>query len=289
MSTRFDLAAPAVRWLWKKGPLGAPTVHQSFAFDEVHKHLYTLQVAPGGVPTGDLCLSRLDYNGKLLGHMSLKGFGHGVSMGVENASDGTVWIWTETDARGGYGRGVTRFRFTNGATRAVKDVKVLKPITGSTSNQPSVCMASKRISVRHRMDGEPRYRIWDLDAFVDGKYDDPIADFAQTGTHPDPTVPFQGYALYGDQVYQLAGSAYDDATNPPAKHGNAYLSSIDIHTGKLIQQKRTEAGFSLTYREPEGIAVRHNGTPRLCMGFASGAAGARRFNIYYKPLPKKSA
>lgn len=282
---RFDLDVPAVRWLWGKGSLHESTVLQSFAFDEAHKHLYVLQVTRGGIDSGDLCLNKLDYEGKSLGHMYLRGFGHGVSMGVQNADDGTVWIWTEADSEGGYGQGVTRFRFTDGATRTGEDVKIRKPIPKSANNQPSVCMASKRIAVRYRLDNKPRYRVWDLDAFVARDYDDPIADIAQSGVHPDPKIPFQGYALYGDHLYQLAGTAYDDTTNPFSKKGNAYLSSLDIRSGKLVEQRRTEAGYSLTHREPEGVAIRHSlKVPRLCLGLASGGAGARRFNIYYKPL-----
>jgi hypothetical protein len=283
VTERFDLSVPAVRWLWQKA-LHEGTVLQSFAFDEAHQHLYVLQLAEGGAESGDLCLNRLDYEGALLGHMHLKGFGHGVSMGVQNADDGEVWIWTEAAAENGYGQGVTRFRFFDGATRTGEDVAVRKPIAGSTNNQPSVCMASRRVAIRYRLDGEPRYRIWDLDAFVARDYADPIADLAQTGLHPDPAIPFQGYALYGDHLYQLAGSAYDPVTNPPAGHGNAYLSCLDIRTGELVQRERTEAGYSLDYREPEGVAVRHGGTPWLCMGLASGAKGARRFSLYYKPL-----
>ncbi len=284
MDERIDLAAPAVRWLWKKGSLRESTVLQSFAFDEVHKRLYVLQVRRGGGAAGDLCLNKLDYDGNRLGHMYLHGFGHGVSMGVQHATDGTVWIWTEADSRGGYGRGVTRFRFVDGAVRTGEDVKIRKPIPGSTSNQPSVCTISNRIAVRHRMGGKPRYRVWDLDAFAAHDYSDPIADIPQPGAHPDPAIAFQGWALHGDHVYQLAGTAYDDSTNPPAERGNAYLSCLDLRTGKLVQRQRTGAGHSLDYREPEGLAIRPTPEPRLCLGLASGAAGARKFSIYYKPL-----
>ncbi|MDF3143166.1 MULTISPECIES: Teichoic acid biosynthesis protein C (Precursor) [unclassified Streptomyces] len=283
MTDRFDLAAPSERWLWKKGTLREPTILQSFAFDEVNRHLYVLQLRRGGGAAGHLCLNKLDLAGKRLGHMYLQGFGHGVSMGVQNDPDGTVWIWTEADAKGGYGRGVTRFRFFDGAVRTREDVKARHPIPGSTHNQPSVCMASRRIAVRHRVDDEPRYRVWDLDAFVARDYSDPVADFAQTGVHPDPKIPFQGYALDGDHLYQLAGTAYDAKTNPPAKRGNAHISCLDIHTGELLDRQHTEAGHSLDHREPEGLAVRHGSGARLCLGLASGPEGERRFSIYYKP------
>ncbi|MFI5685685.1 Teichoic acid biosynthesis protein C (Precursor) [Streptomyces sp. NPDC051636] len=279
---RVDLATPSERWLHRIATLHEPTVPQSFAFDEVNRHLYVLQVTRGGAEAGDLCLNRLDYKGRALGHMHLRGFGHGVGMGVQNDSDGTAWIWTEADALHGYGRGVTRFHFVNGATRTAADVKIRYPVEGSKNNQPTVCMASRRIAVRHRLDNVPRYRVWDLDAFVARDYADPVADLAQTGAHPDPGVPFQGYALSGDHLYQLAGTAYDDDTNPPARHGNAYLSCLHIRTGELLQQRRTEAGHSLDFREPEGLAVRRSPTPWLCIGFASGEPGARRFSVYYK-------
>ncbi|MBL1080387.1 Teichoic acid biosynthesis protein C (Precursor) [Streptomyces actinomycinicus] len=282
MEQRIDLAAPAVRWLRQLDTLREPTVLQSFAFDEVHHHLYVLQLVRGGRDAGDLCLNRLDHAGRRLGHMYLKGFGHGVSMGVQHDADGTVWIWTEADAAGGYGRGVTRFRFAGGATRTPRDVRVRHPIAGSHANQPGICPATGRIAVRHRTGGTPRYRVWDLAAFTAREYGSPLADFPQTGAHPDPDVPFQGFALHGDHLYQLAGSAYDPRTNPPAGHGNTYLSCLDIRTGELIARHRTQAARSLDLREPEGLAVRHTGTPRLYVGFASGRAGARKFSIYYK-------
>ncbi|MFJ2906776.1 Teichoic acid biosynthesis protein C (Precursor) [Streptomyces sp. NPDC087212] len=255
---------------------------QSFAFDEVHRNLYALQLTRTGQAAGDLCLNRLDYQGAFLGHMYLRGFGHGVSVGVQNESDGSVWIWTEAAARSGYGQGVTRFHFFDGAVRIGADVAIRYPIPGSTNNQPTVCMESRRLAVRYRIKGVPRYRIWDLDAFVARDYADPVADVAQTGAHPDPDVPFQGYALHGDFLYQVAGSAYATGTNPPAGHGNTYLSCLDITTGALLQRSRTEAGYSLTFREPEGLAVRRSPTPTLCLGLASGEEGARKFSVYTK-------
>lgn len=284
MGDRFDLSTPSERWLWQKGTLKEPTVLQSFAFDEANKHLYVLQVAAGGHAAGDLCLNKLDHKGNRLGHMYLKGFGHGVSMGLQrDAEDGSTWIWTEADARNGYGRGVTRFHFAGGAVRTAADVKIRHPIPGSVNNQPSVCMASRRIAVRYRdAANKPRYRVWDLDAFVARDYDDPVADFPQTGAHPDPKIPFQGYALHRDCVYQLAGTAYDAKSNPVAGRGNAYVSCLDIHTGELLQRERTQAGYSLVHREPEGVAVRGGSNPRLYLGFASGKPGARRFSIFVK-------
>ncbi|MFF4500244.1 Teichoic acid biosynthesis protein C (Precursor) [Streptomyces sp. NPDC001401] len=284
MTTPINIAVPSDRWLWQKATLKEPTVLQSFAFDEANKHLYVLQVTATGHAAGDLCLNRLDYKGNRLGAMYLKGFGHGVSMGIQrDAEDGSTWIWTEADAVNGFGQGVTRFHFADGAVRTRADVRIRKPVPDSTNNQPSVCMASRRIAVRYRdKANKPRYRVWDLDAFTARDYANPIADIAQTGAHPDPKIPFQGYALHRDAIYQLAGTAYDAKTNPAAKKGNAYASSLDITTGKLLQQQRTEAGYTLAYREPEGVDVRGGSDPKVYLGFASGELGARRFSIFVK-------
>ncbi len=284
MVTRIDLAVPSTGWLSRKATLKEPTVLQSFAFDDVRGHLYVLQVTARGHAAGDLCLNRLDHRGERLGHMYLKGFGHGVSMGVQHdASDGSTWIWTEADAKNGYGQGVTRFHFAAGAVRTAANVKVRHPVPGSANNQPSVCPESGRIAVRYRDRARrPRYRVWDLDAFVARDYANPVADIAQTGAHPDPKVPFQGYALYRDAIYQLAGSPYDERTNPRASRGNAYVSCLDVRTGELLQRQRTVAGYGLEHREPEGLAVRGGTDPRIYLGFASGPLGARRFSLYVK-------
>ena len=284
MSAAIDLAVPSARWLWQKATLREPTVLQSFAFDEPNRHLYVLQLTAGGHAAGDLCLNQLDYKGALLGHMYLRRFGHGVSMGVQrDAKDGSTWIWTEADAEHGYGQGVTRFHFRNGAVRTRSQVAVRRPVADSINNQPSVCMTSRRIAVRYRdRSGRPRYRVWDLDAFVARRYGDPLADIAQTGAHPDPKIPFQGYALHGDVIYQIAGSAYHARTNPAARRGNAYLSSLSVATGRLLQQTRTVAGYQLSHREPGGVAVRAGPDPKVYFGLASGELGARRFSIVVK-------
>ncbi|MGX1882774.1 phage baseplate protein [Streptomyces sp. NPDC055287] len=296
---RIDLAVPSKRWHWKK-QLGHTTVLQSFAFDDSRRRLYVVQVMQGGIKLpgepraytgterrqrGDMCLNQLDLSGARLGRMYLLGHGHGVGMGVERDAAGKTWIWTESDGRvadsGAFGRGITRFRFVDRQVRRSSAKSTRYPVPGSTANQPSVDMSRRRIAVRHRVGGKVRYRVHSLPHAVAGDFSKPLHDFAQAAAHPDPDTDFQGFALYGNYLYQLAGEPYG-AANPPSGHGNAYVSCIDIRTGGLVQRTRTEAGYSLDHREPEGLAVQRVGKPRLCMGFASGEAGARRYSIYYK-------
>ncbi|MBB6675697.1 hypothetical protein [Cohnella nanjingensis] len=95
---------------------------------------------------------------------------------------------------------------------------------------------------------------------------------------------FQGYCAYGNYLYLLDGTSYS-ASNPSP--GNTYLTTVDLNTGTQVDRFRTQAGVSLAYREPEGMAIRltdpnDESTGQLCFGFASGAAGARKATIYYK-------
>ncbi|GAB3809066.1 phage baseplate protein [Micromonospora zhanjiangensis] len=134
-ATRFDLAAPGTA-LFEGRPLHDATVIQSLAFDNVNKHVYTVQLMAGGrqlpgesAPVsgatrgyrGDLCLTRLDLAGNELGHMYLTGFGHGVQIGAEPVGS-SAFLWTEVDAvaddgTNGWGTQLARFRFVDGAVR----------------------------------------------------------------------------------------------------------------------------------------------------------------------------
>jgi hypothetical protein len=51
----------------------------------------------------------------------------------------------------------------------------------------------------------------------------------------------------------------------------------------VLQRSVTQAGKSLTFREPEGMAVQ-GGPPRLHFGFADGPVGDRNISVYYKGL-----
>jgi hypothetical protein len=76
-------------------------------------------------------------------------------------------------------------------------------------------------------------------------------------------------------------ASYSDGNPPP---GNAHVSSVDLNGGGSFARVPTNAGGSLDYREPEGMAVYRTaaGETRLFLGFASGSTGARKANIFYK-------
>ncbi|WP_432743255.1 teichoic acid biosynthesis protein C [Streptomyces sp. JH002] len=295
----FNLSVPAERWI-REQTLHNVTVMQSFAFDDVNGHLYAIQVMQGGLrlsgesaavsgadraARGDLCITKLTLAGTKLGHMYLRGFGHGVAIGVEHAG-ATPWLWTESDANpsSGYGRALSRFRFANGTVldSDASSLAKIRPVPGSTSNQVSIDNLNQLLLLRYRLSGVARYRLMNLADVKAGRFT-ALHDVPQAGVS-DSEV-FQGFAVLGEHAYQMTGTSYtsESGSNPPSGRGNTYLTRLDLSTGTVTQRSRTEAAYSLSFREPEGVAIRLSNPRRLCLGFASGASGARRFSVYDKP------
>ncbi|WP_248958819.1 phage baseplate protein [Sphaerisporangium perillae] len=278
---RFNLAATPEALILRTA-LYDETVLQSFAFDNTNGHLYTIQVKNGaGSPVaGDLCVTKLSLTGTILGHMYLMGFGHGVQIGVE-PSGSSAYLWTETDGASdgtnAWGRKLARFKFVNGQTLTTSSSALTKyaPVAGATSTTCAIDPSTNRLVMRYRLGGAVRYNVYALSAVKAGN-----ATALFEVVQPSGLGTFQGYTAYGQYLYMLDGTAYS-ASNP--NPGNTYLTSVDLGTGEVVQRSFTAAWKSLDYREPEGMALQFAaGQPRLCFGFASGAAGVRKANIIYK-------
>jgi hypothetical protein len=277
-SPRFDLSQPS-HDLFREAALFQQTVIQSFTFDNINRRLFVAQLANGSAAAdnGDLCITRLDFAGNQLGHMFLTGFGHGVSIGVEPVGS-TSYLWTEVDSANTRGTRLARFPFASGTTLDHTSTALEKhqPITGIDTVTCATDPVNERLVMRYRTGGAFRYAVYTLADLHAGVYDRRLADLAQ----PAGLATFQGYAVYGEYLYMLDGEAYS-STNPPP--GNAHVSSVSLNGGPVTRVP-TNAGGSLTYREPEGMAVYRTvaGETRLFLGFASGATGKRRANIFYK-------
>ncbi|MGW4410643.1 hypothetical protein ACWEJ6_41865 [Nonomuraea sp. NPDC004702] len=289
------------RILLRGGRLLHGTVLQSFAFDERDRHLYALQLMQGGVRLdgerhartqaerarrGDLCLNRLSLDGTLTGAMYLLGFGHGGALGVQRTAGRDPVLWTEWDAgpASGYGRGICRFPFSDGAvlTSGSRCLTAWRPLPGSTSNAPALDPDSGRLLLRYKVAGEPRLRLLDLRCTAPGGLR-PLADLPQPGAALG--LPFQGMALHADHAYQLLGSAYGPA-NPVSSSGNIRLYRIHLPSGKVEQQILDRTARNLVPREPEGLAVLASSDtgPLLCMGLTQGPVGDKSFSLYARPL-----
>ncbi|MET9900394.1 teichoic acid biosynthesis protein C [Streptomyces sp. NPDC006446] len=282
---RFDLTQPSSDLFRSKTTHGV-RVQQSFAFDWVNKFLFVATKRTDSPESaGDLCINKMDFDGNYISYMHLNGFGHGVAFAALPHGSGTdLWIECASDENAnenGFGTALTPVRFTADTTLNSPAASAAhRPIAGATEYTCSADPVYQRMIVRYHTSGGKRIAVYPLSAFETRTFGSPLVDFAQ------PTIPgtAQGYALYGSYMYFLTGDRYPgDGT--PVGDGNTHITSIDINTGIVKQgPELTKAGSTLTWREPEGMAIYRTdaGEARLFFGFATGEEGDRRSSIFYK-------
>lgn len=281
-SEHFDLKAPS-HDLFRHVILKDDTVQQSFAFDQKNHRLFVSQRRNGSpMEGGDLTITQLDFAGKYLGYMYLNGFGHGVSFGAESVGTDT-YLWTEVDSKSnGYGERLARFKFINGKTlsRDSTALTKFKPFPASSSIIAVINPINNTLVCRYTSGSTKRIAAFPLKEATVGNFSTPLYDFEQPALTGLSSV-FQGYAAYGSYIYILSGTAYE------VNGGivDSEVTSVNVNTGMIHQGPvLTKAGSTLTFREPEGMAVytTQAGEPRLFLGFASGNVGDRRSNLFYK-------
>ncbi|PGH18303.1 hypothetical protein AJ79_00642 [Helicocarpus griseus UAMH5409] len=281
-SQRFDLTKPSHDFFRSK-PLHDNRVQQSFAFDNTNGHLFVAQLQDGtDDSSGDLCITRMDLSGDKVSHMHLNGFGHGVSFGAQAVGSET-YLWTEVEANGnGYGKKLARFQWEDGKTLSQSSdaLKKYVVVEGATEHTASIDPVSNRLIVRYNKSGK-YIAAYDLDAASEGDFSNPLVNFKQPALSGFKSDVFQGYAVYGSYMYVLTGTSYDSNGGKV----DSEVASIDMNSGEIVQGPTlTKAGESLSFREPEGMAVYRtgDGEVRLFLGFASGDSGGRRSNLFYK-------
>ncbi|CAG7645961.1 hypothetical protein PAESOLCIP111_05062 [Paenibacillus solanacearum] len=308
----FDLSDSSDMLIREK-PLHRSTVLQSLAFDNVNQHIYTAQLIGGGLQlpgessaapaatrssNGDLCITKLDFAGNIISYMFVKGAGHGVSIGVEPGigqnGQPVAYLWTEIDSfdegSGGRGSRVARFPFTDGAVVTPNTPWLEKHtiVPGSFNTTVSIDMAHGNLVMRYRLNGEYRFGVYNLEQVKQRNYVS-LADIAQ----PLVDTSFQGYTSYGSYVYMLEGTAYGKSGSV-SPDGNTYITAVNLNTGAVVDKQRTRAGYSLLFREPEGMGIQipdmnNPGAARLAFGFASYISSTntgKQTSIYYKDVLK---
>lgn len=244
---------------------------QSMAYDG--KVRYVLQVSHGSKADhrGDLTVTRMDASGHITGVMHLKGFGHGVSVGVEPG--GTLWTETGpvTHLKDGTARGtrLARFKFVNHETLTAHGHGVHASGVHSPS-QPTVLPApGPRCTAS--IDGSTiGMRWWNGKHYVIAMFDLAAAKrgVLERLTPPQPLGAkgvCQGWCLHDGRAYVLLGAPGQSAT----------VAVLDLPTGKTAAHHTgaRESGHT----EPEGIAVNQG---HLEIGVSTGKAGARRYTIF---------
>lgn len=275
---------------------------QSFAFDNDRQHTYVAVMQPHS-DTGDLWISKTDLHGNPLGRIALHGFGQGVQIAVDPYADGVyLWVESHVNPSNGLGRRLARIRlpsalWTDGGTAigvsdpTVEDRTPSFPATDGHAErtivypQPAIDPTTDRLLVRFRVASGPQRGQARVVAFSmrDARagrlgWHQRLADWALP-TRSDAFAkkyPFQGFTACGQYAYVLEGS-------PAAPDSTAYLTWVDLRTGKASDPFETKAGESFQHREPKGMAIHlADCRPRLTFGITSTVDGAFRSSIFYK-------
>ena len=281
-------------------PLAGTRVMQSFAADfrDPRGRLYFIQQQSAA--SADLLITQTDLHGVAVagGTMTLLGAGHGRGIGVQRLRDGRVFLFTEAEARPDengklFGTAIARFQWKAGTTvdlseRSAKRGHIKVPIYRVPQCvfhvSPSVDQEHGQVGVScGDADHRRHFSVWPLDGFVAGDVD--YGNAPRSGDWPALQTTGQGWALFGDYVYELEGDTYAVAGAYP---GNTTLKSINIDTHEEVGPVPVggdppDSG----YVEPEGIGVipydEGNGlVPHLAYGVASGPGGARLANVIVK-------
>jgi hypothetical protein len=280
-SPEFDLGASPHHLFGPK--ILAETHHamQGFTFDDVNRRLFVIQAENGGSGS-DLVINQVSASGAVLGAMTIKRAGHGVSIAAEPVGDVTyIWVECDTHRNDGEGRGtaLARVQFKNIVRDSIADDA--KFFRGSDTITAAVDPVNKRLMVRRKENGSFYLSVWPLSKAREGKSADRLVHVKQ----PSYDRTFQGYTFYGQYAYLWYGDGQTDPDNI-----NSTIRTVDLNTGEFTRGPAvTRAGASLTYREPEGMAIHRmdSGELALFFGFASRPSGGgdnRYANLYYKLL-----
>jgi hypothetical protein len=261
-------------------------VMQSFGYDNTNQHIYFVQhSSTDASQRGNLWVTKTDTEGNKQGSMFLRGFGHGVQIGVE-PYNGAVYLWTEWKASSsGFGTRIGRFRFVDDTVLDAGDsaIQDRTPSIGDTmvNPQPAIDPWAGRLVVRYKVAADmPRIVVFSLADARAGRLTSEyrLAERAlpSRGSWGE-TNPFQGFAACGRYAYLLEGRV----------SRTSYLTTIDLNgTGQstVVDRFATTAGASLPGREPQGMSIwiEGGGTPRLAFGFHSNTSGDRQASVFYK-------
>ena len=259
---------------------------QSFSFDGAD--VYVASVAP---PSNEwVRITRLDAEGDIVSFMMLRNFGHAATTGLERF-EGEVYIWIESAG----GTRISRVRYLAGATfeSGVPPVEDRTPPDAvGKKPRPVIDWSTDRLVVRYTSGTQLVFLGYPMEAARAGDFSAPI--FEVSVSNPAGSQ-FQSSTVYGSYAYIYEGSAYgrpgteagptntcDPTTTTP---GNACFTVFDLLTAEQVERDKTEMYKELSYREPEGIAVRVvDEVPTLVFGFVSPVSFPHTASLAYKSV-----
>lgn len=289
----FDLSQASLTLYEEKALWGAAHGQQSICFSNGQNRMFYLQTK--NTANGDMTMS---YNYTDSGnlntggyYMTLYGFGHGEAFGIEHIGSDT-WVWVECDSLldsngNGFGTTICRFKWvwTPGASLHASDIGTsaapgstkytLKP--GSVHNMVAIDTTSNRLLLHYVSGGHVRMALYSLsDVKSLGNSAVPCTDQIMSAMQPndDGTAgTFQGFTIYGDYAYYISGKKKSDCQSTTAQDTWLYYQNVAV-VGGASGHALTSAGYTLPYREPEGMAILiTDDGPQLVFGFMTSARG----------------
>jgi hypothetical protein len=143
---------------------------------------------------------------------------------------------------------------------------VFTPVAAATQHTCSIDPVTHRLIVHYQMTDGKHIAVYGLAAATAGNFSAPLANFNQPAFNSISST-FQGYAAYGEYLYMLTGTSYSDSDGAI----NSQVTNVNLNTGVVEQGPiLAKAGSTLSYREPEGLAIYEiaAGEIRLFLGFA---------------------
>jgi hypothetical protein len=260
------------------------TVMQSFAIDELNRHIYVVQLnsrfTSGGAE--DVTITRCSFDGRRIDYMLCENMGHGTQIGVEN-TNGTLYIWSSyeiVDASGtATDQEIVRFPYKAGGTINQSDASIQRfsALPKGDNLHPAVDQKNRQMVIRYDNKTDRQWvELHDLDAVLANQYN-PLA----TVDIPADISYLQSFWLDDGALYWYTGDTNED--NYPR-----LITVINMETGEQIAQKGVSVGSDIAQRyegdiEPEGMCMftdPDTGAKTLLIGIVTGVAGARIRRIY---------
>ena len=252
-------------------------ITQSFAIDFEESCIYTSQVITETRPE-HILLSKIGFDGSLLGYMRLHGFGHGSQIGIDKL-DGVTKIWCECYGEPHvttgklFGTKICRFTFENGKEYTTSAGNVFDMVIDARNIQVAVNQQSNRLSIKYiTYSNKNAINVYDLKSVISNN-PRMLASFTIPSWLETSISPNQGHAVYGNRIYHYEGG--DSSTGSDSR-----ITVLDFD-GNVLDTNVTKDGINLPYREPEGLFAReNNGVYELYAGISEGNWPNRKFHIF---------
>ncbi len=229
---------------------------------------------PAGLAVGDIVISRLAFDGRLLDSMTLPDSGHGMSL-IPRIEDGNRVVYSCWFAPGASGSlyDVVRLPYSPGVAARSAATAVVAGL--GYPLDPYLDVSTDSVTLRHQGGKGPQYTRHDWADFVAGDLSRPTGLIATADSPPT----HQGFCSLGDRFFFYTGATSNRAGGDPpliTEFGWASGEVVGPSLDASMNSRRPGGTYPGGRMEPEGatIATDRGGAPALLVGVANGRASA---------------